>query len=82
MELPKYKCHKEVRAAKISLVEIKESGGAKLHLTPEGVGSIDVPPEYMIKHKPHINGYYVLYKDGYESFSPPQPFEHGYSLIK
>ena len=34
--------------------------------------------EYMTKHAPQVGGYYVLYEDGYASFSPAQPFEAGY----
>jgi hypothetical protein len=36
----------------------------------------------MHKHKPQVGGYYVLYKDGYASFSPASAFEEGYDLIK
>ena len=35
---------------------------------------------YMAKHDPQIGGYYVKYKDNYESFSPSQAFEEGYVL--
>ena len=28
---------------------------------------------------PHVGGYYVLYEDGYESFSPAKAFEEGYT---
>jgi hypothetical protein len=33
------------------------------------------------RSNPQIGGYYVLYEDGYESFSPADAFESGYSLI-
>jgi hypothetical protein len=35
----------------------------------------------MKKHRPQVGGYYVLYEDGYHSFSPAPAFESGYSLI-
>jgi hypothetical protein len=33
------------------------------------------------KHKPEVGGYYVVYKEGYKSFSPAGAFEEGYALI-
>lgn len=33
---------------------------------------------YLEKHNPQIGGYYVLYPDGYESWSPAEAFEAGY----
>ena len=35
----------------------------------------------MEKHKPHAGGYYVVYDDGYKSFSPAKAFEEGYRLL-
>jgi hypothetical protein len=35
----------------------------------------------MFKHKPEVGGYYVVYKDGYRSFSPAEAFETGYEKI-
>ena len=34
--------------------------------------------EFMDKHSPQVGGYYVVYKDGYKSYSPAQAFEEGY----
>jgi len=42
---------------------------------------ISVGADYIAKHKPHSGGYYVLYEDGYASFSPAEAFESGYTLI-
>ena len=36
---------------------------------------------WLDKHNPAVGGYYVVYKDGYESFSPAQAFEEGYARI-
>lgn len=41
----------------------------------------EVSDEYMQKHNPKIGGYYVVYKDGYASFSPEEAFEDGYTRI-
>jgi len=42
-------------------------------------GLIVVGREYLEKHGPQVGGYYVVYKDGYESYSPVDAFEDGYS---
>ena len=43
--------------------------------------AIWVSYEYVRKHQPRIGGYYVVYKDGYKSFSPAEAFEEGYTPI-
>ena len=88
VEMPKYKCHKEVWALKINKIvkdgegENRESDGSAI-ITPEekGYGEIHVDFDYIRKHKPEVGGYYVQYKGGYESYSPAEDFESGYSLI-
>ncbi len=87
-EMPKYKCHKEVWALKISAIERSEGspeqesdGSATLSFEDDGFAPIKVDWEYMCKHKPQAGGYYVVYADGYKSWSPAEAFEAGYSLI-
>lgn len=87
-EMPKYKCHKEVWALKIAKIvrdgegEDRESDGSAM-ITPEEsqYAPFRVEADYMYKHKPEVGGYYVVYKDGYKSFSPAAAFEEGYSRI-
>lgn len=83
MEMPKYSCHKKVWALKIKhindVTENDEGIGASLVFEEEGFSAIDVSDEYMEKHKPDKGGYYVVYKDGYKSFSPADAFEGGYT---
>lgn len=43
--------------------------------------ALGVSKEYMDKHKPEAGGYYVVYEDGYTSFSPAEAFEGGYTLV-
>lgn len=79
--LPLWKCHKEVKAAKI--LEIKEIDSL---LTVIVCGQkpneqITVPNSYIEKHKPYVGGYFVLYEEGYMSFSPAETFESGYCRI-
>lgn len=87
VEMPRYKCHKEVWALKIAAITDptepgNESDGSRI-ITPAepGYAPFRVDHEYMRKHKPEVGGYYVVYKDGYLSFSPAAPFEEGYSRI-
>jgi hypothetical protein len=42
---------------------------------------IAVGCEFMRKHNPEVGGYFVLYADGYESYSPAKAFEEGYTRI-
>lgn len=86
--MPKYKCHKIVWALKIADIkrdgegEDRESDGSAM-ITPEedGYAPFKVDLEYMNKHKPQVGGYYVVYADGYKSFSPAKAFESGYVRI-
>jgi hypothetical protein len=86
-EMPQYKCHKAVWALKIAQIEHQHDPGAETDgsaiLIPydESYAPFRVDQEYMLKHKPEVGGYYVVYKDGYKSFSPADVFEDGYILI-
>lgn len=80
-QLPRYRCHKMVWALKIAQVDDAVSGGGRLHIADAGYAPLTVPVEYMVKHKPQAGGYYVVYEDGYKSFSPAEAFERGYTLI-
>ena len=91
VEMPRYKCHKAVRALKIRKIhtdqedarqEGRESDGHAT-ITPEepGYAPLWVDTEYMRKHKPVVGGYYVVYADGYKSFSPAKAFEDGYTKV-
>ena len=95
-ELPKYVCHKEVRALKIVRVAKHAHSDPNVddatfeassvfqgaHLMPERKDFLPVPvdPAWYRKHKPSGEGYYVVYADGYTSWSPVEAFEQGYVL--
>ena len=73
-----YKCHKQVKAFKITNIKLIEDSIYNL------VGSNDivmVKEDFMQKFKPEVGGYYVLYNDGYQSYSPAEPFEEGYTEL-
>ncbi len=90
-EMPRYKCHKEVHALKISDIEAdskiaqrenrETTGGSWITPAEQGYGPFHVPREYVDKHKPEVGGYYVVYADGYKSFSPAKAFEDGYARV-
>ena len=76
--LPLWKCHKIVGAFKIDDIKIDEAEGYAC-LFPE---SLDIPEPkvtstWMKSHNPKIGGYFVVYEDGYTSYSPASAFEKG-----
>lgn len=91
-EMPRYKCHKEVWALKIEKIEAScgdrpagenEETDGGLIITPADAGyaPFKVDADYRFKHKPQAGGYYIVYADGYKSYSPAEPFEDGYTRI-
>ncbi len=80
-EMPKYQSHKKVWALKIKSLVILDDGGATIIPEEEGYEIFYVNQEYVAKHKPQVGGYYVMYEGGYESWSPADAFEGGYTKI-
>lgn len=56
--------------------------GAVIVPADAGYGSFHVDRAYLNTHKPEVGGYYVVYRDGYQSFSPAKAFEEGYTLVE
>lgn len=92
-ELPRYRCHKEVWALKIKELRFvpecqaspeQEGNKAFTLMIPDhqGYSAIALPDGFVDRHKPQIGGYYVVYRDGYKSYSPAKAFEDGYTLIE
>lgn len=88
-EMPRYKCHKEVWALKIKEVQQapadqeRQHAGGDWYLVPEDGRYTTIcvgHEEYVLKHRPEAGGYYVVYADGYKSYSPAKAFEEGYTL--
>lgn len=81
-EMPRYLCHKEVWALKIAAIEEGKSENAVILKFEENEYAPKcVDFDWCYKHKPSVGGYYVVYKDGYTSFSPAAAFEEGYRRI-
>jgi len=89
MPMPRYRCHKEVMALKIAgiityptIQPAQEDDGSRLLTIADlGFEPVRVDFEYMCRHRPEVGGYYVVYADGYKSFSPAKAFEEGYTKI-
>ncbi len=86
-EMPKYRSHKEVWALKIKEVRDdtppnQESDGSRTIIpVEEGYAPFRVERDYVLKHSPEAGGYYVVYQDGYQSWSPAEAFENGHTKI-
>ena len=80
--LPRWKCHKIVRAVQIESITKPDD---KYTIKPviddrnKHMGLIIVDSEFIEKHNPQVGGYFVIYDDNYQSFSPKEAFEAGYS---
>jgi hypothetical protein len=91
VEMPRYRSHKTVWALKIKSIafdyeqaqaEGRETDGSAT-ITPEESGYLPfkVDAAYVRKHDPKAGGYYVVYADGYKSWSPADAFESGYTRL-
>lgn len=88
-EMPKYQSHKHVWALKIASVTDPNTdpncvtdGPRVLAFEEEGYAPIVVDAAYVRKHNPQPGGYFVVYADGYQSWSPAKAFEEGYTRVE
>lgn len=72
-EMPKYVSHKKVWALEIDTVN-----GHDLSFRDKGYAPIHCEPEMFSRYAPVPGDYYVVYADGYKSFSPRKAFVEGY----
>lgn len=82
--LPQYRCHKVVRAVKIARIDdapVSVSGSPSTLVPCDAIPPFEISSHYRLKHNPQSGGYFVVYEDGYQSFSPAEAFESGYTLI-
>jgi len=75
-EVPRYVCHKTVRALQIDRVE-----GFVLHFTDQAHEAVTVVPGTFARYTPVPGDYYVLYDNDYASVSPKAVFEAGYTRV-
>jgi hypothetical protein len=81
MEMPRYQCHKKVWALKIHAI-LRNQEGATIVPSNATYAPFSVDFDYLEKHKPESGGYFVVYEDGYKSWSPAKAFEEGYTKIE
>ena len=81
--LPVYQCHKKVHALKIGDIEIFDGQTAVIKPANPEYAEFRTVPGWAARYKGARSdpGYYVVYEDGYTSWSPTQAFERGYSLV-
>jgi hypothetical protein len=75
-EMPKYRSHKIIHALEIQAVE-----GHRLSFVEFGFADIDADPAMFSRYTPVPGDRYMVYPDGYKSFSPKQAFEDGYTRV-
>lgn len=88
MEMPRYVSHKKVWAleiAEIHLTPPREDGVGeipgprRLVFRESGYAPMVAPGEMFSRYMPVAGDFYVVYADGYKSFSPRKAFLEGYS---
>jgi hypothetical protein len=84
VQLPEYRCHKRVQAVRVKSIRYHADGGATFGYEVDNQAEhaeLDVTGEFILRHRPYLPGYFVRYEDGYESWSPADAFEAGYTRI-
>ena len=86
MEMPRYRCHKEVWALKLcSITRDEMTKDWALVPADNRYAPIMVSGTWIAMRCPSRGegdyGYYVKYDDGYDSWSPTKAFEEGYTLL-
>ncbi|MEL7628750.1 hypothetical protein AAGW04_07060 [Pectobacterium aroidearum] len=76
-DLPKWKCHKIVSAARIDGYTTTTLSLA----VNDAIVEVYVGTDWMLRHRPEPGGYFVVYSDGYQSYSPPESFQAGYAPL-
>lgn len=83
-ELPLYTCHKKVRALEIRSignygVDAKGALWREISFADASFGPISLPEKLFGRSVPMPGDFYVVYEDGYQSFSPRKAFLEGYT---
>jgi hypothetical protein len=88
--LPRWRCHKEVSADRIKAIRLLDSerdtevlpdGDSGTRWDLAGGTTVVVSNDLIARGTPRVGDYFVIYADGYESWSPRGAFEEGYDAI-
>lgn len=81
MEMPLYVSHKKVWALEIAAINRMTPGKVILSFVDKGYAPITFSEDDSIfaRYKPIQRDFYVVYADGYKSFSPRDAFVEGYT---
>lgn len=84
LQADRWQSHKEVHALQIrGLTHCERDHGSVWQLRfTELEDPLEVSETWYARHQPCSGGYYVVYRDGYTSYSPSQAFETGYTRIE
>lgn len=82
-EMPRYQSHKKVHALKISALEFHEDGSATIAPAETMYAPFRTREGWRDRFtgSDEDTGYYVVYSDGFTSWSPTEAFESGYTRI-
>lgn len=84
IEMPKYKSHKIVHALKLASVSRPDHDGHCIITPADGrYAKFNPKSDWSQRFKGGTEdpGYYVVYEDGYASWSPTKAFEDGYTPV-
>ena len=76
MEMPRYVSHKKVWALEI---ECFNNDRSQMYPLDRGYGPVNIDPVMFSRYQPTVGDFYVVYADGYKSFSPRKAFLEGYT---
>jgi hypothetical protein len=82
-EMPQYECHKKVWALRIAAIEIHEDKSATIAPKDDGYATFTTTAGWADRFhgSDEDTGFFVVYADGYTSWSPTDAFESGYTRI-
>lgn len=79
--MPRYVSHKKVWALQISdeAITVNSDGGITFVPSEVGYAPVSVAKDVVLRYMPVAGDFYVVYADGYKSFSPRKAFLEGYT---
>ena len=82
-EMPRYQSHKFVWALEIDTItnDVDAAGAKMLTFRDKGYAKMRASLEMFSRYVPVPGDYYVVYADGYKSFSPRKAFVEGYTRV-